>query len=219
MTPSAPGPRLQVRGWRVGWQDGSFVGPLDLELHSGACVAVVGPSGSGKSTLLRSWARLIEPLDGELLLDGAPPEHYGWPRFRRSLVYLSQRPALGPGTLGESLERPFTFESNEADFDPEAARGLLLALGLGDLPLERRTSTLSEGEQQRVALVRALLLGPRCLLLDEPTSALDEEGVSKVEALLEARRESTGMAVAWITHDRQQAARVSSQTLALEVSS
>jgi putative ABC transport system ATP-binding protein len=120
--------------------------------------------------------------------------------------------------LGDSLQRPFTFESSTTDFDPETARGLLLALGLGDLSLGRFTSTLSEGEQQRVALVRALLLEPRCLLLDEPTSALDEEGVSKIEALLEAHRERTGMAVVWITHDRQQAARVSSQTLALEVS-
>jgi ABC-type iron transport system FetAB ATPase subunit len=215
----AQGPRLEVRGWRVGWESGSSIGPLDIDLEAGACVALVGPSGSGKTTLLRSWARLIEPMEGELRLDGALPEHYGWPRFRRALHYLSQRPALGDGTLRDTLERPFTFESSPSDFDLEAALALLEDLGLGGMDLDRRPSTFSEGEQQRVALVRALLLEPLCLLLDEPTSALDEESVSQVEALLAARREGTGMAVIWITHDRQQVARVSSRVLELGVPS
>jgi len=215
MTEPISAPILTVRAWEVGWSASSLVGPLDLDVRAGECVAIVGPSGSGKTTLLRSWAGLLDPTAGALRFEGTAPEGSRWPRVRRRLHYVAQRPTFHDQTVRACLERPFTFEVSERPFDEAEASEVLQQLGLEPDIMERLAGSLSEGEQQRVALARALLLRPACLLLDEPTSALDEHSRSKVEALLEARRESSKLAIVWITHDRQQASRVSDSCLEL----
>ena len=96
-------------------------------------------------------------------------------------------------------------------------RGEILAeLGLSAELLERRASTLSEGEQQRLAFARSLLLKPRFILLDEPTSALDDESAGLVEQVIERRCSHGAMGVLWVTHDGAQAGRVGDRTLPLQ---
>lgn len=188
---------------------------LSLEVEVGRLVAVVGPSGSGKTTLLRALAFLADPERGTVELGGRPPEHWGWPGWRRRVCYVAQRPVLLDATVRENLERPFAYGTAEGPFPEDRAREHIERLGLEPSRMDQNARTLSEGQQQRVALARALLVEPSVLLLDEPTSALDPEALSATENLVsDVVRESEAGALV-VTHDRAQAERWCDETLDL----
>lgn len=185
---------------------------LDLELKAGERMGLTGPSGCGKTTLLRCLSTLTRPTGGKILLEGRRPRQFTWPGYRRRVVLVAQRPALLEDTVWRNLARPFEYRSAGRGDDAEAfpierAKALLDAFELGAECLDQAAPSLSEGQQQRVCLIRALLLNPRVLLLDEPTSALDEESAALVEdAVARACRES-GLACLIVSHDRRQVAR------------
>ncbi len=180
---------------------------VGFALSTGEMIGLSGPSGCGKTTLLRAIAGLIDPAGGRVTLDGRSPEQIGWPRFRRQVVLVHQRPVVHDGTVSEVLRRPFRYRTSAGPFDPAGAGELFDALRLGGLDMQQRARTLSVGQQQRLCLARALLVDPRVLLLDEPTSALDGPAVDLVEGLLRRRCDRGGLACAVVTHDRQQIAR------------
>jgi len=140
-------------------------------------------------------------------LQGQSPAGIGWPRFRRRVVLVDQRPALLPGSVLQNLARPFQYAIATSAFDPGRARRLLERLGLATDLLDQPARTLSQGEQQRVCLARALLLRPPVLLLDEPTSALDEAALAKSEQIVRELAERRGVAALIVTHLAAQAAR------------
>jgi iron(III) transport system ATP-binding protein len=180
------------------------VDAVDLELHAGKVTALLGPSGCGKSTLLRMIAGL-EPLDegtiwsdGRLLSDtrsGVPPE-------ARGLGLVFQDYALFPH-LSVLDNVAFGLKGPRAEREREAARWL------GTVRLADRAQAwphnLSGGEQQRVALVRALARQPRAVLLDEPFSGLDRHLKSEVRATLVSALRAAGAAVLMVTHDAEEA--------------
>jgi putative ABC transport system ATP-binding protein len=186
-------------------------------LRAGESVAVVGPSGSGKSVLLRTLAGLEEAEAGEVRLRGQPQEVWPMPTYRAHVTYLPQRPTFDEGRILDVLRAPFRFRVHrDRPFDEGAAERLLVALGRNHTLLARDTATLSGGEGQITALVRALLLEPSVLLLDEATSALDPETVTLAEELL--KRWCTGApgrALVWVSHDPVQRRRVAQRELAL----
>lgn len=205
------GVRLTVRDLAVGHGGRALQRGLQFDLEPGQCLAVQGPSGCGKTTLLRSLAGLEPPLAGELRLGSATPAELGWPTWRRRVVYAAQRATFFGGTVAEELARPFRFATSRRPFRPDAGRDALRGLGVRD-KWETPAAELSEGERQRVALVRAALLEPAVMLLDEPTSALDPATVESVEAWLS----QLDVAIVMVTHDGQQATRFASQHLMLE---
>ncbi len=176
--------------------------PVSFEVGDGACLAVQGPSGSGKSLLLRAIADL-DPNGGEVELDGLRRSDLPAPQWRERVCYL----ATDSGWWGETV----------ADHvrDWQAIAGELEALGLPESCRDWPVSQLSTGERQRLALLRALAIAPRVLLLDEPTSALDTAATAAVEKLIAARR-ADGLIVIWVTHDGEQAQRVASRRLLVE---
>lgn len=187
---------------------------IDLTVEAGRVCVVRGPSGSGKTTLLRAVAALIDVAAGAVALDGASPEALGYPVWRRRVGYVAQRPVLLEGTVRDNLARPFSFASVSGAFDEQRAARWLERIELpGRMADEARK--LSVGQQQRVALVRALLLAPDVMLLDEPTSALDARAALAVEALLRERLEA-GAAALLVTHDKEQMQRLSTESVDLE---
>ncbi len=180
---------------------------IDLELRQGELLALRGPSGCGKTTLLRAVAGLIDPAAGGVQLAGVCPAELRWPCYRRRNVLVDQQPVLFPGTVRENLARPFRYHTATGSFEPARAAALLATLRLGADRFEQEARELSQGEQQRVCLVRALLLEPAALLLDEPTSALDEEAEAAVEELIAATARKRGLAALIVTHDSLQAER------------
>ncbi len=184
-----------------------LVRAVDLDLAPGERVALAGPSGSGKTTLLRAVAGLIRPVSGRVLLRGETADHTGWPAFRRRVVLVAQQPALHEDSVEACLRQPFSYRSSAGEYPADRVRRLLDRLGLNDLALSQSTRNLSLGEQQRLCLVRALLVEPDVLLLDEPTSALDEDNAEAVERLVTERTTKHDLAALIVTHDRTQADR------------
>ncbi len=182
---------------------------VTLELAPGERLALVGPSGAGKSVLLRALA-LLDPLDGgSVTWNGVEPSGDRVPTFRRAVHYLQQKPLVSDDRVDAQLAVPWTLASARgAAFDRDRAATLLGAAGRSPDFLERRGTNLSGGESQLVALVRALLLESRVLLLDEPTSAMDGVTKAAAEGLLANWIESDPeRAWIWVSHDDAQLSR------------
>ncbi len=179
---------------------------VDLEIHAGEFVAIMGASGSGKSTLMHILGCLDQPSAGAYRFAGA--DLAGFDRDARAALrreefgFVFQSYHLIPtATALENVEVPAIY----AGIAPEARRAraaaLLEAVGLTDR-MFHRPSQLSGGQQQRVAIARALMNGGRVILADEPTGALDSRSGAELIALLKglARR---GHTIVLITHDRE----------------
>ena len=187
-------PRLELRGLRS-----ALAGPFDMALAAGEALAVTGPSGAGKSVFLRMVADL-DPNDGEALLDGVSRCSMSGPIWRARVVYAAAEPGWWHERVGTHFAEPPR---------QEAAR-LLLRPDIFDGPVR----LCSTGERQRLALLRALAVGPTVLLLDEPTAALDPASTAAVEDLLR-ERQGDGMALLLVTHDAAQADRLGNRIMRL----
>ncbi len=174
----------------------------DLEVAAGQCVALMGPSGAGKTILLRAIADL-DPNRGAVSLDGRDRAAMPAPQWRRLVGYVPAEPAWWAERAGDHFA------------DADRAKPLMDRLGLPEALLEAPIAQLSTGERQRFALIRALLLEPRALLLDEPTAALDAKSAVAAETLLKQRLDG-GVAVLMVTHDADQAQRLAARTLHIQ---
>jgi glutamate transport system ATP-binding protein len=156
---------------------------VDMQVHRGEVVVVVGPSGSGKSTLCRVINRL-EPIDsGTIRFDGQPLPEEGRALARlrsevgmvfQSFNLFAHKTVLDNVTLG-----PIKVRKESPDAARERARALLDRVGIAD-QADKFPAQLSGGQQQRAAIARALAMQPKAMLFDEPTSALDPEMVGEV---------------------------------------
>ena len=183
---------------------------LSASLPEGAsCVA--GPSGCGKSTLLRLLNRLADPDHGRVSYRGRDVRELDVLELRREVCLVPQLPALLDGTVADNIR----FAARLWDRTPDIGRLLDLA-GLDASYADRDSSRLSVGEQQRAMLARALAVEPAVLLLDEPTSALDEGARDSVEAALVDLSERVEISRVMVTHDLDQARRMSDWVVRLD---
>jgi putative ABC transport system ATP-binding protein len=173
--------------------------------------AIVGPSGAGKSTLLRLLNRLADPDGGTISYRELPLDSYDPLVLRREVSLVPQLPALLEGTVESNLE----FAAGLAGRQPDVERCLRLA-GLDPGFADRDVAKLSVGEQQRAMLARALVQEPAVLLLDEPTSALDHAARDAIEATLAELRRELEISVVLVSHDPEQARRLSDWVIRLE---
>jgi putative ABC transport system ATP-binding protein len=184
---------------------------IDLTVHGGDHVAVVGRSGSGKTTLLNLLGLIDRHSSGELLFDGTDVSRLGERRRARlrgaSIGFVFQQFNLLDGrTALENVMMPLMYGSAGQFWRRERlAREMLEKVGLADRA-DQLPSRLSGGEQQRVAVARALVRRPRLILADEPTGALDVTTGEAVMALLDEIARDSDAALVTITHDLQVAA-------------
>ena len=178
-------------------------------VESGELAALLGPSGSGKSTLLLSISLILEPSTGRIVMNGREVYNGGWTgidvrRFRRENIgFIFQQHNLIPFlTARENVA--LVMQLNGVRRREAARRALEL---LDYLEIGRRAESLpanlSGGEQQRVAIGRALANQPPLILADEPTAALDTDRGAKVMGLLRKIARERGSAVITVTHDRR----------------
>ncbi len=193
---------------------------VSLAIAPGERVVLTGPSGAGKSTLLRCMV-LLEPHQGRVLLDGEPVGPERVRELRRRVGYLAQRPVPIDDTIAANLAFPRQAAGDGRAtgdvLDADAQRALLDRLGLDGMDHDRRFDALSGGEQQRVALVRTLTVGPEVLLLDEPTASLDPENVEAVvELLSDWVTETDDRALLWVSHHAHEADALATRSVALK---
>ncbi|MGJ8596228.1 ATP-binding cassette domain-containing protein [Sulfitobacter sp.] len=191
---------LTVRGAETSRRGKVLVGPVDLDLSGVGATVVMGPNGSGKTTLLRLLHGAARLTAGRI--DWACGEDHA--RTRQGFVF--QRPVMLRRTVLENLMYPLRMrEVSKVDAQTQAEEWAK-RIGLETM-LGRMATNLSGGEQQKLALARAMITEPQVLFLDEPTAALDGRATREVEALLRAARAS-GMQLILSTHDLGQAKRL-----------
>ncbi|MER7516783.1 ABC transporter ATP-binding protein [Streptomyces sp. NPDC126499] len=182
---------------------------IDLDVHPGELVAVMGPSGSGKSTLLTIAGGLDTPTSGQVFVEGTDITTAGLKELaalrRRSIGYVFQDYNLIPAlTAAENVALPRELDGISARKARTEALAALTEMDLGHLA-DRFPDEMSGGQQQRVAIARALVGDRRLVLADEPTGALDSETGESVLALLRSRCDA-GAAGILVTHEPRFAA-------------
>ena len=184
---------------------------VDLRVRPGEAVAVVGASGAGKSTLLHLLGALDRPTSGTIRIGGrrlSDLDDAGQAALRsRNIGFVFQfHHLLREFTALENVMMPCLVAGWEEDEAEGRARQLLESVGLGER-LEHRPRQLSGGEQQRVAVARALANRPVVLLADEPSGNLDEETSERLHDLLFDLREERSLSMVLVTHNRELAQR------------
>ena len=203
--PSAQGPLLRARNLAVGWPGGPIVADgIDLDLHVGRRVAIVGPSGIGKSTLLATLAGLLEPRGGSLTLDGVPLWRITRPDAAARVCLTAEDAHVFHTSVLENLRVA------RGDVSPVEAAELLRQAGLGDwleaLPdgvstiIGTNATTLSGGERRRLLLARALAAPAPLMLLDEPGEHLDPATADRLVTDLLAAGTREGRGTLLVTH-------------------
>jgi putative ABC transport system ATP-binding protein len=212
---SSPVPAVELRGVFRGFDEGGqrrlVLEGADLRVEAGAFVALLGPSGSGKSTLLNLMAGIDAPDQGEVLVDGVALHtlnERGRTLFRRERIgFVFQAFNLIPTlTVEENLLLPLELAGKTTEADRVRARDLLHQVGLGDRG-PSWPDRLSGGEQQRVAVARALAHAPGIILADEPTGNLDPVAGEGVLNLLESLVRAHGTTLVLVTHSEAAAQR------------
>lgn len=204
---------LEVSGLRFSYPGGEelFDG-LSLAVSPGERVALLGASGRGKTTLCRLLAGYLEPVSGEVQVDGSPLVAVRRLRGQASPVQLLwQHPeqAFDPRLrIGRSIQEV-------AGLDEDRLEGLLGAFGVRPDWLSRRPHELSGGELMRVAMVRALACQPRYLVADESTAMLDAVTQAELWQVLMGLQERDGWGLALVSHSPALLSRVATRTFAL----
>jgi polar amino acid transport system ATP-binding protein len=201
-----PGPVIaEARNVTVQFGDSVAVDGVDLAIHKGEVVAIIGPSGSGKSTFLRCFNHLQEPTSGSILIDGVEtgrkPKAAELMRLRRRVGMCFQSFNLFPHlTAAENVTLAQVHALGRPPADARArSLELLDRVGLAHRA-NARPGRCSGGQQQRIAIARALALDPEIMLFDEPTSSLDPElGVEVLTVMRELA--ASGMTMLVVTHE------------------
>lgn len=193
---------LNARGLCFDASGKRLIDGVDIDIRSGRRTVVMGANGAGKSLLLRLLHGLIRPTAGEVLWQGRPLDREG--RLAQAMVF--QRPVLLRRSVLANLRFALAVRGLPGPERRAREAEAMERSRLGDLA-GRPARVLSGGEQQRLAVVRALACAPGLLFLDEPTASLDPGSTHAIEQLVGDAHES-GVAIVLVTHDTGQAQRL-----------
>lgn len=175
---------------------------ISLSIEKGVFLTISGPSGSGKSTLLELIASIISPTSGQINYKEKSIYEYEVTDYRKEVSYSFQNAALFGETVEENLAFPFEIRGEE--FDRQRVIRALEKVSLSETYLDKKVTTLSGGEKQRVALIRNVIFLPEVLLLDEVTSALDSENRRIIGQTIRKLNKEKGTTILWVTHNEEE---------------
>lgn len=192
---------------------------VSFSIWPGEFVSIIGPTASGKSTLLQHLNGLLEPTEGDILIGGKVlGKEISAPEARRliGLVFQSPENQLFEETVFDDVAFALRNRGLEHEEIEEGVKRAMSQVGLDyDSFKDRSPFALSGGEMRRVAIAGVLAMEPKCLVLDEPTSGLDPFGKRQLLNLFKELNERFGITVIFVTHDMDEAARVSERVIIL----
>lgn len=208
---------LKVENLNKSFGDLEVLRGVNCNVEKGDVISVIGPSGEGKSTFLRCMNLLEKPTEGHIYFDGVDltDRNVNIDRYRQRIGFVFQSFNLFPHmtVLDNLTVAPVMLKTKSKGEAEERGIQLLSRVGLKDKAASM-PSSLSGGQAQRVAIVRALMMEPELMLFDEPTSALDPEMVGEVLFVMKELAES-GMTMVVVTHEMAFAREVSKRVLFL----
>jgi len=204
-------PLIALAGVSRAFDDGAIVAleSVDLAVHAGECVAILGPSGSGKSSIVNLLSGIDRPTGGRVLWNGRwIKSRRAWARLRRREIGIvfQEFNLLPTLTARENVEIALMGRGIAVAERRDLAAAALVRVGLGHR-VKHLPYALSGGERQRVAIARAIVNAPRLLLADEPTGNLDSANADIVADLLFNLQRDGGMTLVLVTHDDDLAER------------
>lgn len=202
--PSKP-PIVECRDLVVGYAGTPILEGVNLQIHAGEIVALLGGSGCGKSTVLRTIIGLSPPISGEVLLFGEPlydiPLDERHRLLRRTGTAFQQDALFGSMSVGENVALPLRELTKLPNgIIREMVRNRLALVGLAGME-DREPTSLSGGERKRAALARASILDPEALFADEPSAGLDPVVAASIDDTLMQFRAGLGVTLVVVTHE------------------
>lgn len=207
-------PAIELRDLCFTVKNRTILHNLNGTFYKGKITTLVGPSGAGKSTLLKMCNGLLAPTSGNIIIDKQPIQEYEPTSLRRKVGIALQGAPILRSSVYENLALPRTLQGEQ--LSEEEAVAALEDVQLDASFLHREAPELSGGQKQRLSIARTLINKSDILLLDEITSALDPTSAKEIEELILKINRKYGVTIIWITHNLQQARRVSDFTWILQ---
>jgi len=202
---------IEIRGLRKVLNNKAVLDGVDLDIHEGMSMVIMGPSGTGKSVLLKHIVGLFDPDDGEILVEGMSVPKAGGKEIkeiRSKISYVFQNAALFDSlTAGQNIQLGLSEEhcrKTYAHTDP-LVQEAISHVNLGNEVLELLPAELSGGMQKRVAIARAIVGRQKYILYDEPTTGLDPVNASGINGLIARLLGELGATSIIVTHDVESA--------------
>jgi len=211
-------PAIEFRHVTKRYGDDVALDDVSLTIDQGEFACVIGTSGGGKTTLLKCVNGLVEPSEGDLLVEGRNIRDVDLIKLRRSIGYAIQGSVLFPHmTVEQNIAYvPSLWNGRDDARTSEAVRRWMGIVGLDEELLGRFPAELSGGQQQRVGIARALAASPRILLMDEPFGAVDEITRSQLQVELRRIFEQTRITVVFVTHDIDEALALATRVAVMD---
>jgi len=192
---------ITARGVSKAYGDLQVLEGIDLDVHEGEILGIIGPSGSGKSTLLRLLDLVESPTSGEITVLGVNTQSESRSlELRRRMGMLFQKPIVFNTSVYQNVALGLQYRRLDRRETDRRVRDALEAVGLSQY-IKSQARDLSGGEQQRVGIARALVTEPTILLADEPTGQLDSQTAGTIMDLLHELVHERGLAAVVSTHD------------------
>lgn len=199
------------------YKEHNVIENINLEINKGELVVLIGPSGCGKTTILKMINRLIEPSDGQIIINGTDIEAQDPIELRRNIGYVIQQTGLFIHmTVRENIEIIPRLAKMPVSEIVDRTVKLMETVGLPEEFLDRYPNHLSGGQQQRVGVARAFAMNPDIILMDEPFSALDPLTRSQLQDELVSLQSKLHKTIVFVTHDMDEAVKIADRICILQ---
>lgn len=209
---------IEFRHVKKAYGDKVILKDFNLSIEKGEFVTVIGSSGCGKTTALKMVNGLLEPTEGDILIEGESIREKDQTQLRRNIGYAIQGSVLFPHmTVEQNIAYvPNLLNKRDKKKTRDAVSKWMRIVGLDEEMRERYPAELSGGQQQRVGIARALAASPEILLMDEPFGAVDEITRGQLQTELHQIYEKTGITVMFVTHDISEALKLGTKVLVMD---